>query len=156
MSGVPEAADQRTAGSHGSKTHRGCRERRARLRCAEEGLLTTLCRSCGGVVANEFRFCPWCATPQRTKLVEFFFPSSAHPGERTRALRVSRYLQEGHVRFSIWDEDVARAALSLDEPESLRLAAFLQTGREPERAQETLRDRLAAAVRALHHGEPAR
>ena len=104
-------------------------------------------------MANAFRFCPWCAAPQRTKLVEFFFPSSTRPGERLRALRVSRYLAEGHVRFSIWDDDVARAALSLEDAESLRLAAFLQAGNEPEpkRAAESLRDRVGAAVRALQH-----
>ena len=99
-------------------------------------------------MANEFRFCPWCATPQRTKLVEFFFPSARLPGERLRALRVSRYLAEGHVRFSIWDDDVARAALSLDEDESLRLATFLQTGCEPVPKEESLRDRLSAALRS--------
>jgi hypothetical protein len=105
-------------------------------------------------VASRFRFCPWCAAPQRTKLVEFYFPPAWREGERSRALRVSRYLDEGHVRFSIWDEDVARAALSLDDGESLRLAAFLRSGRPEPARSDALRERVAAAVRALHHGPP--
>ena len=82
------------------------------------------CRQCGGSVDRTFRFCPWCASPVRRKLVEFF---SGHaeldPG---RALRVSRYLDERHVRFSVWDESgQAKAAVSLDELETERLSRFL-------------------------------
>jgi hypothetical protein len=87
------------------------------------------CASCGAGVEERFRFCPWCATPQRLKLVEFFRP---HRLDRGKALRVSRYLGaagRGHVRFSIWTEfdDGARAeaAVSLDEAEALRLARFV-------------------------------
>jgi hypothetical protein len=87
------------------------------------------CASCGAGVEERFRFCPWCATPQRLKLVEFFRP---HRLDRGKALRVSRYLGAaglGHVRFSIWTEldDGARAeaAVSLDEAEALRLARFV-------------------------------
>jgi hypothetical protein len=61
--------------------------------------------------------------PQRTKLVEFFGGTG---GERGKALRVSRYTDEGHVRFSVWDESgVAEAAVSIDESEAGRLTAFL-------------------------------
>ena len=61
--------------------------------------------------------------PQRAKLVEFFGGTGA---ERGKALRVSRYTDEGHVRFSVWDESgVAEAAVSIDEQEAARLAAFL-------------------------------
>jgi hypothetical protein len=76
----------------------------------------TACRECGSTVADTFRFCPWCAAPQRRKLVEFFRP---HPRDADKALRVSRYLAEDpHVRFSVWDETgVATAAISLDEAE---------------------------------------
>jgi hypothetical protein len=72
-----------------------------------------------------YRFCPWCAAPQRRKLVEFF---RAHPREEGRALRVSRYLTDDpHVRFSVWSsEGVAEAAVSLEEDEAARLAAFLE------------------------------
>ncbi len=82
------------------------------------------CASCRGDVDERFRFCPWCAEPQRLKLVEFFRP---HPIDRGKALRVSRYLgDEPHVRFSVWDEEgVARAAVSLDVTEAGRLARFL-------------------------------
>jgi hypothetical protein len=39
---------------------------------------------------------------------------------------VSRYYgDEPQVRFSVWDDGVARAAVSLEEDEALRLAAFL-------------------------------
>jgi hypothetical protein len=93
------------------------------------------CAACGASIAERFRFCPWCAEPQRLKLVEFFRP---HPIDRGKALRVSRYLGEpgaGHVRFSVWTDvdEVARAeaAVSLDEAEAARLARFLGTPRRP-------------------------
>jgi hypothetical protein len=82
------------------------------------------CAACGEELEARFRFCPWCGTVQRRKLVEFFWPHPLSPG---RALRVSRYLgDERHVRFSVWDDGVARAAVSLDEAEALRLAEFLE------------------------------
>ena len=81
------------------------------------------CTQCGGAVGDRFRFCPWCAAPQRAKLVEFF---AGHGEESRKALRVSRYVDEEHVRFSVWDESgVAEAAVSLDEREAERVAAFL-------------------------------
>jgi hypothetical protein len=55
--------------------------------------------------------------------VEFFAGADRDAG---RALRVSRYLHERRVRFSVWDESgTARAAVSLDEQEAARLAAFV-------------------------------
>ena len=89
-----------------------------------------VCAECGGELAASFRFCPWCAAPQRRKLVEFF---RAHPRDEGKALRVSRYLvEEPHVRFSIWSsEGVAEGAVSLDEDEAERLAAFLATPELP-------------------------
>jgi hypothetical protein len=83
-----------------------------------------VCVECGGELETAYRFCPWCAAPQRRKLVEFF---SAHPRDAGKALRVSRYLTEDpHVRFSVWSPDgVAEAAVSLEEEEAERLAGFL-------------------------------
>jgi len=83
-----------------------------------------VCGECGRELEAAYRFCPWCAAPQRRKLVEFF---RAHPRDAGKALRVSRYLTEApHVRFSVWDaEGVAEAAVSLDEEEAARLAGFL-------------------------------
>ena len=82
------------------------------------------CAACGEELEARFRFCPWCGAVQRRKLVEFFWPHANSPG---RALRVTRYLgEERHVRFSVWDDGVARAAVSLDEAEALRLAEFLE------------------------------
>jgi len=53
---------------------------------------------------------------------------------------VSRYLgDQPQVRFSVWDDGVARAALSLDEEEALRLAVFL------EETEGGLRDRSAVS-----------
>jgi hypothetical protein len=100
----------------------------------------TACRQCGSTVADAFRFCPWCAAPQRRKLVEFF---RAHPHDADKALRVSRYLTEDpHVRFSVWNESgVATAAISLDESEAQRLASFLARP-----VPRSLRDRIAAFV----------
>ena len=98
------------------------------------------CRHCGGSVEDAYRFCPWCAAPQRSKLVEFF---RAHPRDGDKALRVSRYLTgDPHVRFSVWDEQgVATAAVSLEEEEAQRLAAFIA---RPE--ARTLRARLTSFV----------
>jgi hypothetical protein len=93
------------------------------------------CASCGAGVEERFRFCPWCAEPQRLKLVEFFRP---HRFDRGKALRVSRYLgapDGGHVRFSVWTEfdDRARAeaAVSLDQEEASRLARFIGARARP-------------------------
>jgi hypothetical protein len=90
------------------------------------------CKRCGGSVGDAFRFCPWCAAPQRLKLVEFF---RGHPEIelQDRALRVSRYLEdepvERHTRFSIWSASEtkarAEAAVSLDEAETARLTPRL-------------------------------
>ena len=53
---------------------------------------------------------------------------------------MSRYLgDQRQVRFSVWDDGVARAALSLDEEEALRLAVFL------EETEGGLRDRSAVS-----------
>lgn len=88
------------------------------------------CSGCGRRVVRSFRFCPWCATPLRRKLVEFF---PAHPhidSDRGKALRASAYLdpedERRHVRLSVWTEDgVAEAAISLSPAEADRLSNFL-------------------------------
>jgi hypothetical protein len=89
-----------------------------------------VCAECGGELAVAYRFCPWCAAPQRRKFVEFF---RAHPRDEGKALRVSRYLTEDpQVRFSFWSpEGVAEAAVSLEEEEAERLAAFLAAREAP-------------------------
>ena len=112
------------------------------------------CPVCHGRLEQNFRFCPWCATPQRLKVVEFFWPGHAVEGDRGRGLRVSRYLgtegEPSHVRFSVWNEDgEAEAAISLDPVEARRLARFLTgpsgTRRRPGRS---LRARVAEAARS--------
>lgn len=102
-----------------------------------------VCRECGGELEAAYRFCPWCAAPQRRKLVEFF---RAHPRDLGKALRVSRYLTEDpHVRFSVWSADgVAEAAVSLEEDEAERLAAFLAA---PSPAPRSTVERLLARLR---------
>src|ERR671926_1990443 len=97
------------------------------------------CGGCGSGLDQAYRFCPWCAAPQRRKLVEFF---RAHPRDEGKALRVSRYLtEEPHVRFSVWSADgVAEAAVSLEEEEAQRLAGFLAAPQLPRpRAFDRLR-----------------
>ncbi len=92
------------------------------------------CAGCGETVETRYRYCPWCATPQRLKLTEFFL--GRDPG---KALRVSRYLgpteAERHVRLSVWDDETgvvrASAALSLEEDEADRLARFLANAEAP-------------------------
>lgn len=96
------------------------------------------CRQCGGATGAAFRYCPWCAAPQRAKLVEFFGGTGEESG---KALRVSRYTEEGHVRFSVWDDSGrAEAVVSIDESEALRLASFLHAvGRAPRLLERLLR-----------------
>jgi hypothetical protein len=88
------------------------------------------CGRCGRRIDGRYRFCPWCASPLRSKLVEFFRPHPDIDPGHARALRVSRYLgtppDERHVRFSVWDDEgVAEAVISLEESEADRLARFL-------------------------------
>ncbi len=97
------------------------------------------CSGCGGEVETSFRFCPWCAAPQRRKLTDFFRPHPDLGVERDRALRVSRYLAPDalrRVRFSVWSGDPEApgvdAAMSLDEDEAARLARFLTLDVEAE------------------------
>ena len=100
------------------------------------------CGACGGRVEESFRFCPWCAAPQRLKLVEFFRGHAVTERDRGKALRVSRYLggPERHVRFSVWSgEGVAEAAVSLDEEE----AGNRVHQRADRPADEQARDRVA-------------
>jgi hypothetical protein len=111
-----------------------------------------VCAGCGGELEAAYRFCPWCAAPQRRKLVEFF---RAHPRDAGKALRVSRYLTEDpHVRFSVWSPDgVAEAVVSLEEEEADRLCRLPRrpAGEPPEPggAHACLpRPKLAAAARA--------
>ena len=97
----------------------------------------TACGRCGCSVDATFRFCPWCAAPQRRKLVEFF---RAHPRDAGRALRVSRYFgDEPQVRFSVWEDGVAQAAVSLEAAETKRLVSFLEATEET-RLATRLRD----------------
>ena len=103
------------------------------------------CAHCRRDIEAVYRFCPWCGTAQRTKLVEFFL--SRRQGEERRALRVSKYLTEHHVRFSVWDEDEAQAAISLDDAEAARLAAFLTPRPRPNRVRELLKTLERATTR---------
>jgi hypothetical protein len=111
------------------------------------------CRQCQGELANEHRFCPWCGAVQRLKLVQFFAPHAAIPGDRHRLLRVSRYVgetaEERHARFSVWnDEGVAEAAVSLDDEETRRLVAFLTAPAEPAGRLGTLLSELRSDIEA--------
>jgi hypothetical protein len=102
------------------------------------------CPECGGPVEARFHYCPWCSTPQRRKLVEFFRPHEELESDDGKALRVSRYFgsteAERHVRFSVWNETgSAEAAVSLDEEEAQRLARFiLASGPPPRPARPSL------------------
>jgi hypothetical protein len=100
----------------------------------------TPCAQCGGEVEERYRYCPWCAAPLRRKLVEFF---RAHDRDHGKALRVSRYLDERHVRFSVWDESGrAESAVSLAEDEAARLARFLGPPRPRPRTIDALLETL--------------
>jgi len=105
------------------------------------------CARCGSSLGDAFRYCPWCAAPQRLKLVEFF---RARPTEEpSKALRVSRYLhddlEERHVRFSIWSDARVEGAVSLEDDEAERLGRFLLDSAPPPRGPlRELVDRVAA------------
>src|SRR3989440_10893339 len=98
--------------------------------CGSLSVEMARCARYAGELEERFRFCPWCAAPQRRKIVEFFAP---HPRDAGKALRVTRYLTEDpHVRFSVWNESgVAESAVSLDEPEAKRVARFLMPASTP-------------------------
>ena len=103
------------------------------------------CRGCGNGVEDRFRYCPWCAAPQRRKLVELFAPHPAVDADAQKALRISRYFGDEEtapqVRFSIWSVDSAEAVVSLTPEEAERVAAFLTP--PPRRALiDQLRDTL--------------
>ena len=104
------------------------------------------CGECGGELEAAYRFCPWCAAPQRRKLVEFFAPHPGVPADSLKALRVSRYFRDDdtvpQVRFSIWNNDVADAAVSLTEDEAERVAAFLSPPRPRRALLDSLRETL--------------
>jgi hypothetical protein len=81
------------------------------------------CARCARDLAEDFRFCPHCGAPQRIKVVEYF---RGHPDIDDGGLRISAYLTSPpHVRLSIWRDERAEAALSLDPAEAHRLARFL-------------------------------
>jgi hypothetical protein len=91
------------------------------------------CSACRTEIEARFRFCPWCGSAQRRKIVEFFRAHGNSPG---RALRVTRYIADDpHVRFSVWEDGVARAAVSIPEDEAARLADFLE---QAQAAAETI------------------
>ena len=104
------------------------------------------CPECGAPVEARFHYCPWCAAPQRRKLVEFFRPHGELESDQGKALRVSRYFgTERHVRFSVWNESgSAEAAVSLDEAEAQRLARFIAVTGPPRSGRPSLLDTVLA------------
>jgi hypothetical protein len=104
------------------------------------------CRHCGNGLEDRYRFCPWCAAPQRSKLVEFFAPHPALPAEAHKALRISQYFGDDQtvpqVRFSIWSEESADATVSLSEEEAERVASFLAPRRPRRQLLDSLRETL--------------
>lgn len=105
------------------------------------------CSECGGELEAAYRFCPWCAAPQRRKLVEFFAPHPGVPGDARKALRVTRYFGDEsthpQVRVSIWSGDAAEAAVSLTEDEAARVASFI----EPPPSRRPILDQLRESLR---------
>jgi hypothetical protein len=107
------------------------------------------CRSCRAAFDERFRYCPWCGAIQRLKIVEYFTAFPLTDADKTKGLRVSRYLSPpGHVRFSVWDVGEVEGAVSIDEAEARRLAAFLR-GTEPAAPRSRLATRLKQSADAL-------
>jgi hypothetical protein len=111
-----------------------------------ENVRVKTCRACGNGVEDRFRYCLWCAAPQRRKLVEFFAPHPGVEADAQKALRVSRYFGDDEtapqVRFSIWSVDSAEAAVSLSPEEAERVAAFLTPPAPRRQLIDQLRDTL--------------
>jgi hypothetical protein len=106
------------------------------------------CRSCGVAFDERFRFCPWCGTAQRLKIVEYFAALRLTAADEVEGLRVSRYLtRPGHVRFSVWKAGEVDAAVSISEREARRLGAFLAS--TDRRSHPTFGDRLKQSAHAL-------
>jgi hypothetical protein len=94
------------------------------------------CVVCGGSIDSRSRFCLWCGSPQRWKMVDLF---RAAPLDAGKALRVSRYLHDRHVRFSVWNDDgTVEATVSLTEEEAERLSKFLVEAAPRPRLRDTL------------------
>jgi hypothetical protein len=113
------------------------------------------CRSCGAPLEPAYRFCPSCAAPTRSKLVEIFEGHALIADSSARTLRVSRYLgaagAERHTRLSVWQNaGEAEAAISLDDEGARRLSAFLTCG-EPASAPPRVVRRIVASVRRRMH-----
>jgi hypothetical protein len=106
------------------------------------------CPHCGLEQPARHRYCASCGNrlprellrSARPKVTRWYWSVPIAPEDNPRAaLRVSRYLEEQeveaaegsvripshHVRFSIWEEDHAVAALSLPDQEAEALAEFL-------------------------------
>ncbi len=111
------------------------------------------CAQCSRELADEFRFCPYCGTSQRSKIVEYFH---GHPEIDDGGLQVSAYLTSPrHLRFSIWRGQRAEAVMSLDPDQAQRLGRFLLAtvpARDPSRISDSLR-RTAEALRQALSGQ---
>jgi hypothetical protein len=106
------------------------------------------CPRCGLKQPLEHRFCVGCGTflpahllrQKRPKVSRWFLGIPVSDGDPpAAALRVSRYLEEilveapegtatipsHHVRFSVWVDDTALAAVSLPDDEAAALGEFL-------------------------------
>lgn len=107
------------------------------------------CSGCGSAFDERFRYCPWCGAVQRLKIVEYFDGFPVAHGDAGKGLRASRYLATpGHVRFSVWRVGRVEAAVSIDEAEARRLAAFLRRT-DPAVSRRGLADRLRQSADAL-------
>jgi hypothetical protein len=91
--------------------------------------MSMLCRGCGRSVDPEYRFCPWCASPQERKAVGLFppHPDVDAPG---RGLRVSRYFDPAdgppHTRLSVYDDEGrVTTVVALDTETTEKLGRFL-------------------------------
>ncbi len=109
------------------------------------------CARCSSALADDFRFCPHCGAAQRIKMVEYF---RGHPEIDDGGLRVSAYLTEPrHVRMSVWRDETAESAISLDPEEAHRLGRFLLA--ITPRQDGTLRRALRAASEAARRAASA-
>ena len=82
------------------------------------------CKQCGGSIWSGVPVLPVvCRAAAREARRVLHAARAPRPARRSGSRATP---SEGHVRFSVWDESgVAEAAVSIDDEEAQRLAAFL-------------------------------
>ena len=105
------------------------------------------CKQCGGSIGQAFRLLPVVLPRRSARSSSSSSPARAPSPARRCGSRATP--ASGHVRFSVWDESgVAEAAVSIDDEEAQRLAAFLGVRERLRRRSSGCAPRASAAISA--------